>query len=72
MDKKKFKSILALNGDTQGTLAEYLDIGQNTLSAKINSYRGADFSRAEIELMKKRYNLSADQIDSIFFSLDVS
>lgn len=72
MDKNKFRSILALNGDTQGSLAEYLKISQNRVSAKINGYRGADFSRSEIELIKKRYNLTSDQIDSIFFSLDVS
>lgn len=70
--KNKLKSILALHGDTQGNLAKYLSLSENRLSAKFNGYRGADFTRTEIAKMKKKYGLNAEQIDSIFFDLEVS
>jgi len=72
MNKNKLKSILALHGDTQAVLAEYLNISDNRLSAKINGYRGADFNRKEIAAIRRRYELDADQIDSIFFGEVVS
>ena len=72
MNKNKLKSILALHGDTQAVLAEYLGLSENRLSAKINGYRGADFTRIELANMKKKYNLDSNEIDSIFFDVEVS
>lgn len=53
--------------DNGATLAAALGIARSTLSAKLNEYNGAEFTNSEIALIKKRYSLSPDQIDRIFF-----
>lgn len=72
MNTQKLKSIIVLNGETQRSLAEYLGITENTLSAKINGYKGADFSQTEIFKIKEKYNLDSKQLDEIFFDIKVS
>ena len=59
---------MALNGDNDGKLAEYLGLSRSRFSAKINETGGAEFNQGEISKIKQRYNLTADEIDSIFFS----
>jgi hypothetical protein len=59
------------NGDTSGTLSKALGIHQNTLSLKINE-RGTEFTQSEIMTIKNRYNLTADDVDAIFFDIRVS
>lgn len=66
MNSNILKSKIKLNGDTQEELAEYLGITNSTLSFKINGKN--DFLRAEIQLIKQRYNLTPQEIDQIFFS----
>ena len=66
MNKELFKSIIILNKDTQGDLANYLDITQGTLSFKLTGK--ADFTRSEIKKIKDRYNLNPEQINEIFFN----
>lgn len=61
------KSIMTLNGDTIRVLADYLDISPQSVSDKINE-RGTEFRQGEIAMIKERYNLSADQVEAIFFS----
>lgn len=53
-------------GDTLESLANYLNIAYQTLSKKMNGH--VDFTRTEILKIKQRYNLSAEQVDNIFFS----
>jgi len=53
-------------GDTLESLANYLNITYQTLSKKMNGH--VDFTRTEILKIKQRYNLSAEQVDNIFFS----
>lgn len=53
-------------GDTLESLANYLNITYQTLSKKMNGH--VDFKRTEILKIKQRYNLSAEQVDNIFFS----
>lgn len=72
MNKKLFRATMALNGDTYEKLAEVLGINTSTLSKKVNEHSGIGFTQPEIIIIKKRYNLSADQIDSIFFTSEVS
>ena len=64
MDKAKFKSVMVLHGDTQGRLAEALEITQETLSRKLNEQ--GEFSQSEIKAIKNRYNLTPDEVDAIF------
>ena len=70
MDKDMLISVMYLNGDTQLLLAEALGITRTTLSAKINGR--ASFTQPEISSIKKRYRLSAEQIEYFFFTDNVS
>ena len=60
------------NGDTGGDLAECLGIARSTFSAKLNETNGAEFTQGEIAIIKRRYQLSAEQIDDTFFTEKVS
>ena len=72
MNKLKLESIMRLHGDTGTTLSKYLGMARSTFSAKINETNGAEFSQNEIAKMKKKYNLSAIEIEEIFFNQTVS
>ena len=64
MDKAKFKSMMVLHGDTQGRLAEALEMAQETLSRKLNEQD--EFSQSEIKAIKNRYHLTPDEVAAIF------
>ena len=64
--KWRLKEQIDKNGDTLEELANYLEITYQTLSKKMNEH--VDFSRTEIKKIKSRYNLTAEQIDYIFFT----
>ena len=68
MNKELLRSIMVLYGDTNKTLAEYLGITEQSLSNKINE-NGTEFKLREIRLIRKRYRLTSDQVDSIFFAV---
>ena len=67
MNKALLRSIMALYGDTNKDLADYLDITEQSLSKKINENE-TEFKQGEIKLIKIRYGLTADQLDLIFFA----
>lgn len=66
MKKELLRSIMVLHGDTNKSLADYLGITEQSLSNKINE-NDTEFKQGEIKLIKNRYNLTADQVDLIFF-----
>ncbi len=72
MNKNLLESKMKLLGDTQSTLADAIGISLSRLSAKINEYEGAEFTQGEINSIKERYQLSADEVDCIFFAKAVS
>lgn len=72
MNKRMLESFMKLNGDTGKTLADYLGIARPTFSNKINETNGAEFTQGEICLIKKKYQLSAEDMDAIFFDNKVS
>ena len=72
MNKQKLRSIIVYNDDTQTKLANYLGMANQTFSKKINEKDGAEFSQTEIKLIKEKYQLSAEEVDDIFFSQYVS
>ena len=72
MNKRKLYAMMALHGDTGGSLAEALGIARTTFSAKINETNGAEFTQTEILNIKRRYILSPEQIDEIFFENNLS
>ncbi len=72
MNPKLLKSFMALNGDTIRDLADYLGISPQSVSYKINekviNTDKIEFKQGEIAKIKERYNLSADQVEAIFFN----
>jgi hypothetical protein len=63
---------MALHGDTIRDLAEFLGISPQSVSYKINekviNKDKIEFKQGEIAAIKERYNLSADQVEAIFFN----
>ena len=72
MNKNLLISKMKLFGDTQKTLAEALGISLTRLNEKINGSNGAEFRMREITLIKIRYDLTAEEVDLIFFTKKVS
>lgn len=66
MNAKLLRSLMFVYGDTNKTLAKALGISEPSLSNKINE-NGTEFKQGEIVIIKKRYNLTSEQIDKIFF-----
>ena len=71
MNSKLLRSVMALYGDTNASLAQYLDISEQSVCNKINE-NGTEFKLNEITKIKVKYNLSADMVDKIFFDHGVS
>lgn len=67
MNENLLKSVMALHGDTQEKLAEAMGINICTLNAKIKDDK-REFRQSEIDTIKRRYNLSPEDVDNIFFS----
>lgn len=67
MNGALLKSVMVLYGDTIRDLAEFLDKTPQSVSDKINE-RGTEFKQGEIAAIKERYNLSAEQVEAIFFN----
>jgi len=58
---------MVLHGDTNKSLAEYLGIAEQSVCNKINE-NGTEFKQGEIAKIKKKYFLSAKEIEEIFFN----
>lgn len=67
MSKNNFVAMYKKHGDTQESLAEAIGISVQRLNAKINQTGGAEFTMSEIRAIKIRYNLTAAELDEIFF-----
>lgn len=67
MNKNLLRSVMALYGDTNATLGEYLGISEQSVSNKINE-NGTEFKQGEIAKIIFRYNLDSDMVDRIFFA----
>lgn len=72
MNKRLFKSKMALYGDSNATLAAAIGISPQRCSAKLNGTNGAEYTQKEIMCIKNRWNLTADEVNSIFFADSVS
>ena len=72
MNTTLLKSKMVLFGDNNTTLGKALNIAHQTVSAKINNTNGAEFTQGEIFKIKIRYNLNPDEVDEVFFNLEVS
>lgn len=67
MNAKLLKSLMFVFGDTNKTLAKALGITEASFSNKMNE-NGTEFKQGEIVRIKKRYGLTPEQIDQIFFN----
>lgn len=72
MNKNRLEAVMKLNGDTGTSLSQFLGMARSTFSAKINETKGAEFTQGEINAIKNKYNLSADETVEIFFGQKVS
>lgn len=62
---------MILHGDTNKSLAAFLDRSEQIVCKKIND-NGSEFTQGEIAMIKTRYNLTPEQVTDIFFSEKVS
>lgn len=67
MNKALLRSMMVLHDDTNKSLAEYLGISVKSVNDKINE-NGTEFKQSEIAAIKKRYELSDEQVSNIFFN----
>lgn len=67
MNKELLRSVMVLHGDTNKTLAAYLGITEQSVSNKINE-NGTEFKKGEMSMIIKRYHLTNEQVDLIFFA----
>lgn len=72
MNKNELVSKMKKHGDRNEDLAKYIGISPQRFSAKLNGTGGADFTRSEIQKIIKKYNLTADEVMTIFFNSSVS
>ena len=66
MNSKMLRSVMILHGDTNKDLAKLLGKTEQSISNKINE-KGTEFTQGEIAKIKSRYNLTAEQVEAIFF-----
>ena len=72
MNKNLLMSVLKKNGDNQSDLASALGLSLSRTNAKINETDGAQFYQSEIATIKNHYKLTAEEVDAIFFTVQVS
>ena len=72
MNKNLFRSVMIEHGDNYDSLSKKLNMTTASLSNKVNEKSGNGFTQPEILAIKGLYNLSAIQIDQIFFENIVS
>ena len=66
MKKNLLAAKMKIYGDIQSNLAEAIGISTQTFNKKLNGTDGAEFSESEIRKIKKRYNLTPEELDEIF------
>lgn len=66
MDKNLLRYIMAKNGDRQEDLAKAIGIPQSALSCRLNGK--CSFRQDEMNIIRKRYELTAEEMESIFFA----
>lgn len=67
MNAKLFRSFMVLFDETNKTLADFLNLSEQSVCNKINE-NGTEFKQGEISKIKSRWGLSAEQVNDIFFN----
>ena len=68
MNKNLLASKMKMFGDTQLQLSQALGLSLARTNAKINETDGAEFTQGEISIIRFRYQLTPEEVDSIFFA----
>ena len=68
MDVALFKHYMIKNHETMATIATVLGKCKVTVSNCVKGNRNSEFTRADIQTLKNRWNLTPEQLDAIFFS----
>lgn len=66
MNPNELKAEMKRNNDTQEKLAEALELSVSGVNDRINGR--VEFRRSEINTIRQRYNLSAEDTVRIFFA----
>lgn len=66
MNMKLLRSQMLMHDDTQVKLAEALGLPQSAISMRMTGK--IDFRQNEMEAIRKRYQLTPDQVVEIFFA----
>lgn len=69
-NKNELRSVMARHGETATDLANALGTSYSNLSKKMNAI--SDWTVTQVYQLKRHYNLSAEDIDRIFFNLECS
>ncbi len=67
IDQKKLENVLERSGHSFFDLAEVLGISHKMLTDKISGRNNLDFLYNEMDTIKERYSLSAQEAISLFF-----
>lgn len=70
MNSNEMKAVMKREGDTQKELAEALGLPVSGVNARING--SVDFRASEIGIVKRRYKLSSEETEAIFFKESAS
>lgn len=68
MNANLLKGEIKAKGMTQADISREIGVSLSRFNAKLNNFRGAEFSLSEVRSMKHLLNLSPSQVDVIFFS----
>lgn len=70
MNPNELKAVMKRNEDTQEKLADALCLAVSGVNNRINGR--VEFRRSEINIIRQRYNLSAEDTVRIFFEDEMS
>lgn len=70
MNTQLLKSKIVEFGETQAQLAQAIGISPSNLNDKINGK--VSFRQDDIAAIRNRYHLTADDVDLIFFGMELS
>lgn len=71
MNFKELRVEMLRHGDTGRELAGALGISRQTLSRRFNA-KNSDFTQNDMAIIQKRYSLSGERMNEIFFAENVS
>lgn len=70
MDRDLLRSVVVRNGDNMTKLADAMGLAQSALSNRVHGK--VEFRQNEMNFIRQRYRLSAEETERIFFTEIVS